>query len=229
MAAAKRYTAEQHDATGATTTGPRYGWLGGKQRATDTGTTGLTLMGVRLYAPVLGRFLSTDPVYDGNANSYVYPGDPINRFDLDGRDWRTWVAGAAIVAGVVGAIACGISIICGVAVGAASAAAYYAARNAGTRRFSWGGMAASAAGGAVFGRFGQVGRMGFGRWAAGNRQIGLSSSRFGNTQFRGFTGGGRLNNNARRIKLGWTWNPYHLHTFRVGYRAFGRARHITLF
>jgi len=35
------------------TTGPRYGWLGGKQRATETGVTGLTLMGVRLYSPIL--------------------------------------------------------------------------------------------------------------------------------------------------------------------------------
>jgi RHS repeat-associated protein len=74
-----------HDTTGATTTGPRYGWLGGKQRATDTGTTGLTLMGVRLYAPLLGRFLSTDPVYGGNSSAYGYPADPINQFDLDGK------------------------------------------------------------------------------------------------------------------------------------------------
>jgi YD repeat-containing protein len=51
------------DSTGNTTTGPRYSWLGGKQRATDTGTTGLILMGARLYTPKLGRFLSTDPVY----------------------------------------------------------------------------------------------------------------------------------------------------------------------
>lgn len=71
--------------TGSVTTGPRYGWLGAKQRATDTGTTGLTLMGVRLYAPVIGRLLSTDPVYGGNANTYTYPADPVNLADLDGR------------------------------------------------------------------------------------------------------------------------------------------------
>ncbi len=72
------------DATGSLTTGPRYGWLGGKQRATDTGVTGVTLMGVRLYDPIIGRFLSTDPVYGGNANTYTYPVDPVNMFDLDG-------------------------------------------------------------------------------------------------------------------------------------------------
>jgi RHS repeat-associated protein len=59
--------------------------LGGKQRATDTGATGLTLMGVRLYSPIIGRFLSTDPVYGGNDNTYTYPADPVNSFDLDGR------------------------------------------------------------------------------------------------------------------------------------------------
>ena len=80
------------DATGSLTTGPRYGWLGGKQRATDTGATGLTLMGVRLYSPIIGRFLSTDPVYGGNDNTYTYPADPVNSFDLDGN---------------LGAIACG--------------------------------------------------------------------------------------------------------------------------
>jgi RHS repeat-associated protein len=73
------------DDTGTTVPGPRYGWLGGKQRAVDTGTAGLTLMGVRLYAPAIGRFLSTDPVYGGNANTYTYPADPITSFDYDGR------------------------------------------------------------------------------------------------------------------------------------------------
>ena len=42
-------------------------------------------MGVRLYSPNLGRFLSVDPILGGNDNAYVYPTDPINMFDLDGR------------------------------------------------------------------------------------------------------------------------------------------------
>ncbi|MFJ8843956.1 DNRLRE domain-containing protein [Streptomyces cyaneofuscatus] len=63
----------------------RYNWLGAKQRSTET-LTGLTLMGVRLYNPATGRFLSTDPVHGGNANAYEYcTADPVNCYDLDGR------------------------------------------------------------------------------------------------------------------------------------------------
>ncbi|WP_225102492.1 DNRLRE domain-containing protein [Streptomyces sp. CoH27] len=66
-------------------TAARYGWLGGKQRSSET-VTGATLMGVRLYDPTTGRFLSVDPVYGGNANAYEYcNGDPLNHYDLDGR------------------------------------------------------------------------------------------------------------------------------------------------
>jgi RHS repeat-associated protein len=44
------------------------------------------LMGVRLYSPTLGRFLSTDPVYGGSCNPYEYTcADPINSYDLDGK------------------------------------------------------------------------------------------------------------------------------------------------
>ncbi|MCF6746729.1 hypothetical protein E9529_21185, partial [Blastococcus sp. KM273128] len=62
----------------------RYGWLGTHQRDAST-PGGLTLMGVRLYAPTLSRFLSVDPVEGGNSNAYVYPADPVNMLDLDGR------------------------------------------------------------------------------------------------------------------------------------------------
>ncbi|WP_100349356.1 RHS repeat-associated core domain-containing protein [Luteimicrobium subarcticum] len=64
-----------------------YGALGAKQRATDT--TGLTLMGARLYNPTTGQFTSTDPVAGGNSTAYAYPQDPINSFDLNGQwGWR---------------------------------------------------------------------------------------------------------------------------------------------
>lgn len=63
----------------------RYGWLGGKQRSGDA-LGGVLLMGVRLYLPSTGRFLSTDPMAGGSCNAYEYVcGDPVNSFDLDGR------------------------------------------------------------------------------------------------------------------------------------------------
>lgn len=75
-------------------TATRYNWLGGKQRSAET-LTGLTLMGVRLYNPATGRFLSMDPVYGGSANAYEYTyADPANKYDLDGR-WVAWVGRAA--------------------------------------------------------------------------------------------------------------------------------------
>ncbi|MFH9828929.1 RHS repeat-associated core domain-containing protein [Streptomyces bobili] len=49
----------------------RYGWLGGKQRSSETPSR-VTFMGVRLYDPTAGRFLSIDSIYGGNENSYVY-------------------------------------------------------------------------------------------------------------------------------------------------------------
>jgi RHS repeat-associated protein len=60
-----------------------YGWLGTKERATDT--SGLLLMGARLYNPTTGTFTSTDPVYGGNTTAYAYPQDPVNVNDIDGR------------------------------------------------------------------------------------------------------------------------------------------------
>lgn len=69
----------------------RYGWHGAEQRAADT-PGGIVLMGVRLYNPGTGRFLTVDPVRYGSCNNYEYAcADPINNQDLDGR----WSSGEA--------------------------------------------------------------------------------------------------------------------------------------
>ncbi|MFD5508543.1 RHS repeat-associated core domain-containing protein [Streptomyces sp. NPDC127051] len=64
------------------------GYLG---QPTDT-ATGLTLLGARNYAPVIGRFLSCDPLFEaGDPNQmggYAYAGnDPVNHSDPSGLSW----------------------------------------------------------------------------------------------------------------------------------------------
>ncbi|MEW2498177.1 DNRLRE domain-containing protein [Streptomyces nodosus] len=67
-----------------TSTSARYAWHGAQQRSSDA-LSGLVLMGVRLYDPTTGRFLSTDPVAGGSCNAYDYAcADPQNASDLTG-------------------------------------------------------------------------------------------------------------------------------------------------
>ncbi|WP_018640491.1 DNRLRE domain-containing protein [Parafrankia elaeagni] len=80
----------------ATTAYARYGWLGSEQRSHDA-LGGMTLMGVRMYNPYSGRFLSIDPFLGGNANPYDYAHqDPYNKFDLNGLASCMWTFGKYI-------------------------------------------------------------------------------------------------------------------------------------
>ncbi|MFJ8960857.1 RHS repeat-associated core domain-containing protein [Lentzea sp. NPDC102401] len=158
------------------------GWLGQHQRLYEhAGALAIVQMGARPYSPLLGRFLSVDPVVGGSANDYDYAnGNPINELDLDGKcSWSpfSWgkcirkAAGAAkrfyhrnedtirligkvgaYVAGAVGVAACGVSVVCGIAVGVAAGFAGYASTNAGKSSWSWKEAAVDTGLGAIGGR-----------------------------------------------------------------------------
>ncbi len=137
-------------------------------------------MGVRLYTPATGRFLSVDPVHGGNAGAYEYVhADPLSRFDLDGK--RCWfgknrngscrgaraarfvgyaaiTVGADLATGVVCAATAIVGcVLAGAATGAfAGGGSYVVNRNMGAKRCTRSGFA---------GRGTEVRRNGWTRWS----------------------------------------------------------------
>jgi RHS repeat-associated protein len=103
-----------------------YGWKGAHQRD-NSGPAGIMLMGQRLYNPLTGRFLQTDPIPGGSANAYDYcDQDPINCNDLNGQwgihiNWKKVIRAAAEIAigAVIVAVACGATaVVCAVVIAA---------------------------------------------------------------------------------------------------------------
>jgi RHS repeat-associated protein len=104
-----------------------FGWAGTANRQTET--TGLILMGARVYNPVTGSFTSPDPIPGGNENTYAYPNDPINGNDFSGC-WAPsdWIGIGGLVFGtLITAAACAASagvacLVVGLVVGGVSGA-----------------------------------------------------------------------------------------------------------
>ncbi|WPF81440.1 hypothetical protein SANBI_002736 [Sanguibacter sp. 4.1] len=130
------------------TTGPpaRYGWLGAAQRSAEA-LNGVILMGVRLYSPEIGRFLSVDSVAGGSSSAYDYcNADPVNCTDLAGTwSWRGIVKKVA----AVGEVASMIPGPIGVAAAGVSAVAYASTGNTKKALMMAGTVVAAAVGGSA--------------------------------------------------------------------------------
>jgi RHS repeat-associated protein len=223
-----------------------YGWLGQHQRPYEhTGALALVQMGVRPYSPLLGRFLSVDPVDGGSANDYDYvAGDPINAMDLDGNSWFSSIVSAVTkvaqvvswIPGPIGAIASGVAAVGNAIQGNWGAAAMYAF-----------GTVTGGLGAAVIKTAKAIGKVTstarafraavkskFAPDLFRHPHLGVGSRLFGNKTIAGGREG-LLNRQRSRIRVGWSVSGLQkslgikkvgLATFRIGY---GKKRRRDLF
>ena len=120
-----------------------------------------------------------------------------------------------------GCIACGLSVICGVAVGAAAGAAMYTASNAYTKKFTGKGLAIATGAGALTGLAGAGARVAgpVGNLLAKSR-LGTLNKYLGNNKFVNPAGYGKFapgkwNMPGRNFKIGWS-NIGDRYVLRIG-------------
>lgn len=111
----------------------RNGWRGAAQRSQEA-LAGFTLMGLRMYQPMTGRFLSVDSEPGGNATPYDYcSGDPVGCTDLSGEGFwsslKKKVKKYAPIVAKVTEVASYIPGPIGTAAGAISGTAYLVSGN----------------------------------------------------------------------------------------------------